>query len=105
SSHGPLPIVPAVPPRSSYGLTLTWCAWVSSCPLGLSLCALPIALSARGSSACEPTLTQCASVSCRNSRRSTCQELKERHQHVSAGSPNWFSLLSTPTLWTPVPAD
>lgn len=44
---------------------------------------LPIALSARGSSACEPRLTACASVSCRNPRRSTCQEPKELHQPLS----------------------
>ena len=82
ASHGLLPIVPVGLLRFSCGLMPTWCAWVSSYALCFSVPALPIALSAQGSSAYEPRLTGYASVSRRNSHRSTCQELKEQHQRV-----------------------
>src|ERR1019366_7465954 len=68
-----LPTSPAVRLLFSFCLLLILCAWVSA----RDLSPLPIALSARGSSACGPKLTQCASLSCRNSRRPTCQELQE----------------------------
>jgi hypothetical protein len=73
------PTLPAVRLRSFYGLILTWSAWSLPKPHGHSLPFLPIAPSARGSFACEPTLTQCASL---NYRCSTCQELKEPHQRA-----------------------
>src|ERR1019366_861138 len=87
--------------RFSFCLLLTSCALVSA----LDLSPLPIALSARGSSACEPTPTQCASVWCNYSRLSTCQEPKEPHQHAEAHSPDSFSPSSTSTQSRLVPLD
>jgi len=95
------PTSPFVPPRSSCGLMPTWFALVSA----LDLSPLPIALSARGSCACEPMLTPYAPVSRDCSRRPTCQAPKERHQHDEAHSPDSFSLPSIPKQRTPVPLD
>ena len=105
AAPSPSPTLPAVPLRSSYGLMLPWCAWVSSGSHGLSPLSLPTALSARGSFACEPRLKGYASVSCENSHPSTLQGLKEPHQHVQADLPDSFSLPSTSPLWTPAPLD
>ena len=94
------PTSPFVPPRFSCVLLLTWCALISA----LDLSPLPTAPSARGSSACEPTLTWCAaSVWWNYSRRQTCQERKEPHQHAEAHSLDSFSLPSTSTQSPLVP--
>ena len=95
------PTSPFVPPRSFCGLMPTWCASVSALDPSPS----PIALSARGSCACEPRLIFCASVWWNYSRRPTCQEPKEPHRHDEAHSPNLFSPPSTSTQRTPVPLD
>jgi hypothetical protein len=42
---------------------------------------------------------------CTNFRRPTCQEPKERRQHVEDDLPDSFSLLLTPTLWVPAHLD
>jgi len=97
SQLSPSPIAYAERLRFSFGLLPRSFSLVSALDLSPS----PIALSARGSSACEPRLTGHASVFCGNSR----QALKEPHRHVQAGSPDLFSLPSTPTRWMPVPLD
>jgi len=95
------PIVPAVPPQFAFYLLLIWFASVSA----LDPSPLPIAPSARGSSACEPRLTWCASLWWNYSRRPACQERKEPRQHAEARSPNSFSPPSTSTQSPLVPLD
>jgi hypothetical protein len=82
----------------SFYLRLKCAAWVSV--QGLHPLVLPSVLVAPPQFFSSLPMTSCALVSWYYSRRPSCQEPKERHQHDEAQPPNSFSLFSIPLQMT-----